>query len=56
MINAEEIKLIAINRELIDLMEQLQPMQSEKAKMVYKLLDEATDIINDERRNDGEKE
>ena len=49
-LSCEEIELTEINRELIDLMERLQPMKSDKAQKVYKLLDEATDIINEDER------
>lgn len=48
MITTEEIKLIGINRELIDIMERLQNCKSEKAKKVYELLDTITDIINED--------
>ena len=34
----EELQLISINRELIDLMERLQPLQSEEAKTAYELV------------------
>ena len=45
----KELKLISINRELIDIMERLKPLRSdEKAQTVYELLNVATDIINED--------
>lgn len=44
----EELTLINVNRQLIDLMEVVKPLESPKARKVYELLDQLTDIINDE--------
>lgn len=45
----KDIKLISINRELIDIMERLKPLLSDKkAQTVYELLNVATDIINED--------
>ena len=46
MNKTEELKLIGINRVLIDIMEQLQHCKSDKAQTVYELLNVATDTIN----------
>lgn len=46
MNKAEQLELININRELIDLLERVKPLQSEEAKTVYELLITAIDIIN----------
>lgn len=44
--NKEQQELYSINRDLIDIMERLKPLQSEEAKTVYELLNVATDCIN----------
>jgi hypothetical protein len=46
MNKAEQFELININRELIDLMERLQPLQSQEAKTAYELVSLAVDYIN----------
>lgn len=46
MSKQEQLELININRELIDLMERLKPLQSEEAKTAYELVSLAVDYIN----------
>ena len=51
MSKQEQLELISINRELIDLLERLKPLQSQEAKTAYELVSLAVDYIKARCKN-----